>query len=58
MVRYRIFVLNDFCCILFMFCLVEVMVEGKKDFICCLNSYFKGYRILCFLYFYFFFYCR
>lgn len=49
MVRYRILAFYDFCCALFMFCLVEVMVEGKKDFTCCLNSYLKGYRILCFL---------
>lgn len=49
MVRYRILAVNDSCCALFMFCLIEVMVEGKKDFTCCLNSYLEGYRILCFL---------
>lgn len=41
MVRYRILAFNDFCCALFMFCLVEVMVEGKKDFTCCLKVILK-----------------
>lgn len=47
MVRYRL--LCVFCCTLYMFCLIEVMVEGKKNTTCCLNSYLKGYRNSCFL---------
>lgn len=42
MVRYRL--LCVFCCALYMFCLIEVMVEGKKNTTCCLNSYLKGYK--------------